>query len=74
MEKQLFDWDGWDVIDTMCFAFYDVVLRQSLGDYEIGRTFGLANLDLSKGILELYTNTGDREPAATFKLELKVVR
>ena len=54
MESQLFDWDGWDILDTAAFIFYKVKLKQRIGEFEVGSLFSSANIDFQTGKLELY--------------------
>jgi hypothetical protein len=33
LELQIFDSESWDVIDTMCFHFYNCTLKVQVGEY-----------------------------------------
>ena len=46
MEKELFDWEQFDVIDEVFYIYYDVTRKLD------GKKFDFANLDLNEGILE----------------------
>jgi hypothetical protein len=39
IERQLFDWDGWDQVDTFALQFYNVVLKVPIGEFEVGHKF-----------------------------------
>lgn len=54
MEKQLFDWNGWDQHDTAAFAFYNVVLKVAIGEYPAGAKFKYAFVNYETGTLQLY--------------------
>lgn len=53
MEKQLFDWDGWDIVDDMFFQFLAVVLKVKIGEFSPGEKFEYAGMDYEKGQLTL---------------------
>lgn len=53
MEKQLFEWDGWDQQDTMAFTFYKVKLIVDIGPFPAGSEFESADLDYGNGTLQL---------------------
>ncbi len=60
MERELFDWEGWDG-ETDCMTFYEPVLKVQIGDYPPGTKFDHAVL-LHKegyGILQL-CNLGEK--------------
>lgn len=54
MEKQLFDWTGWDQQGTASFSFYNVVLKVDVGPFKTGKKFGSAFVDYENGLLALY--------------------
>lgn len=76
MEKELFDWEGWDG-DMKCITFLPKSPIQ-LGDYPIGTKFDGAAIMQDKGILEFYKagvkkdNYTPSEVAASFQLGLVV--
>lgn len=72
MEKQLFDWAGWDQADTAAFTFYKVKLKVQIGRHKPGKKFSMAFVDYEKGILELYA-TVDTTIAEEFKLALTLL-
>ena len=71
MEKQLFDWNGWDQSDTATFLYYNIILKVKIGSYDIGTKFESACIDYENGTLAFY-NT-DELPVALFRLKLEVV-
>ena len=72
MERQLFDWNGWDQQDTASFTFYDVELKVQIGKQTPGTKFSSALIDFQTGELSLYRDDRDEYPCANFKLELLV--
>jgi hypothetical protein len=53
MEKLLFDWCEWEVLDTMVFLFTEPKLVVNIGPYEIGEVFEYATVDYGYGTLTL---------------------
>ena len=54
MEKEYFDWDGWDQMEIMDFLFYNVKFVKDLGCFKKGEEFGSLILSYEKGIIEAY--------------------
>lgn len=52
MEKQLFDWDGWDG-DQECMTFYNPVLKVRIGKHSVGIKFDSATILFAKSKLQL---------------------
>lgn len=72
MERELFDWEGWDQQDTMDFTFYNVTLKVPVGPFPAGEKFDSALIAFNTGVLKLYRHADDETPAAQFKLRLTV--
>jgi len=53
LEKQLFDWDGWDEGGPMDLMFYNVVLKVPVGEFPAGEKFEFANFGGETSILQL---------------------
>jgi len=70
LETQLFSWDGWDLIDTGDFSFYDVTLKIKIGDYEVGTKFDAVAFMTSTSKLEFYDKNG--QVMSTHKLKITV--
>jgi len=70
MEKQLFDWEGWDDVDVACYQFYKVKLKVKIGNFEPNTEFDSAMVDYQKGLLCLYL----KEESYDFHLTLNVVQ
>jgi len=68
MEKELFDWEGWDIIDTSTFYFYNITLKRDIGSFKTGEQLAGAMVCYEEG--ELVLQNGDKEEM--FKLHLKV--
>lgn len=80
MEQKLFTWQVFDIVDTLCFQFYDIVLVRNIGKFEKGTEFDNAVLDFEHGILELWNEGnltqlevgGEISGIHKFELELHV--
>lgn len=70
MEKQLFDWEGWDELEVGDLWFHDVTLIRDIGPFKKGDKFLNAGVHFSTGLLQLFNEGND--PVAEFKLSLKV--
>jgi len=70
MEKQFFDWNDWDTIDTMSFQFYDCTLKQAIGKYEKGRVIESILIEFEESRMTFYDE--DNHVRDTFKLKLVV--
>lgn len=59
VEKALVkNWQGWDIINTDCFAFYDVELQPDLAEY-VGVNFApVISIDLLKMVATVYKKDG----------------
>lgn len=71
MEKQLFTCNGFDVLDTMSFAFYDCELKVPIGPYAAGTSVQSICLDYEMARIEIY-DRHDETPAWTGNLLLTV--
>ncbi len=59
MEKALFDWDRFDVQDTMVLQFYDCTLKVPIGGFTIGESIWSICVDFGRGTLELFDSAGE---------------
>lgn len=66
MEKQLFDWDGWDEADTAHLQFYGVKLKVDIGEFKAGEEFDVATINFQTGDFQLIRD----ESIWEFKLKL----
>lgn len=71
MEKQLFDWDGWDDLGTASFQFYNAVLKVPMGEFSIGDKFDTVSVDFQTGEISLY-RVGEN-PVFRGKLKLSLL-
>ena len=39
MEKDIFDWEGWDLVETQCMIFYQVVFEKDFGVFKKGEMY-----------------------------------
>lgn len=71
MEQTLFAWGGWDMIDTNCFMFYDIVMKDAELISRAGSFLAKdALVDYSDGTLRLYDAAGAE---LEFKLRLRFI-
>ena len=54
MEKQLFTWNGWDIMDTADFYFYGCELLVDIGEHKAGEKFKGIGVDYENGKLTLH--------------------
>lgn len=83
MEQELFCWKGWDG-DQECMSFYNVELKQAIGEFSAGTQFSGAQIsfvpeELNYGILQFYNEGKELEGGVTeidvvaeFKLHYRV--
>jgi hypothetical protein len=71
MEKALFDWDGFDQIDTFVFLFMDCVPKVQLGPFVAGQMVNSISIDFEKGEIHIYD--GKEEPSWSGKVGLVLV-
>ena len=69
MEKQIFEYEGYDLVDDMCSIFYDCKLKIDFSSYKVGDEFSTISVDFEKGIMELYE---DNEILSSHELLLSV--
>lgn len=69
MENQLFEWKGWDEIDTMAFYFYDCTLKKQVGKFKAGNHFDSIAMMYDKAIIQLERGG---EVVGTYELVLRV--
>lgn len=70
MEKELFDWDNWDQLDTGCFQFYPCTLKVDIGNQEAGAIIPVITINIEKGFIQLNSESGD--VIETLKLHFRV--
>lgn len=68
MERQLFSWENWDMIDTMAIRFEDVKLKVQIGDFPAGTQFECATIDFDIGLLRLINGKESFEYKLAFQL------
>jgi hypothetical protein len=67
--KELFDFEGWDELDTMAWVFYSCRFKAPPGEIDV--LVESVVLNLEKGTAALYDD-GDEEPFAIFRLSLQM--
>lgn len=56
MEKQLFTWDNFDVVDTMMFQFYACTLVVPIGIFPAGYKAPIISLDYEHALITIFTD------------------
>jgi hypothetical protein len=51
MEKEWFDWESWDELDTVCSLFINCTLKRDIGPFKTGKKFDCITVDYSQGFL-----------------------
>jgi hypothetical protein len=69
MEHQLFTWDGWDVMQTGDFQFYDVTLLVQIGEHPVGTKFPAAFLIGTQSMVVLMN---DKDEEFAYPIQLSV--
>lgn len=69
MEKTLFDWKDWDLIDTLVFCFYNCNLKIPIGKFAAGCEVGCIVMDYEKGIMVI-SDYEDNEYKFTLNLQI----
>jgi hypothetical protein len=70
MEKQLFNWDAFDIITDDILVFYGCTLGVDIGKHKVGIQLDSISINYATGILEMYN--GDGTVISTHQLELKI--
>ncbi len=58
MEEQLFSWESFDVLDTMCFVFYKVKTKIKILSWDVGTSFDYAEVNYHDGTVEFGQDEG----------------
>lgn len=61
LERQIFDWEGWDQFDTTGLNFYNVTLKVPVGEFPAGTKFSSADVDFGRSVMSLYVEDGPRD-------------
>lgn len=57
MFDAIFEYNGWDQIDTMIFTFYECTIVIDIGQHKMGSNFDTICMDYQKGTLTLQRDT-----------------
>ncbi len=58
MERQLFDWANWDVIDEGSYQFYDCVFKVDFGPFKAGQKCDEIVVDYQNGFMQYFDKDG----------------
>jgi len=53
VERDLFDWSGWDLVTDTILQFYGCVLKVPIGAFGVGDMVPIIVVDFENGILQL---------------------
>ena len=54
MQKHLFLFNDWDIVDTFVFSFYEAVLIKDIGEFKTGDEFSYITLNYDAGFIEFH--------------------
>lgn len=69
MEKQIFDWEDWNNLDTAAFQFIDCTIKEDFGPLKKGETYQSISVDFENGFLEAFN---EEKPLIKVNLKLTV--
>lgn len=69
MEKELFQYDSLDFLDSLIIQFYDCTLNKDLCGFTKGTEFPLITMDYENSAVEFYQTEDDENPVK-FKMSL----
>lgn len=72
MEKQLFNFVEFDVLDTAVFQFYEITLNQDIEEFVIGDKFNAAIVDYEHATMTLYRGEDKWKYKLTFLVGSKL--
>lgn len=58
MEREFFNWDGYDQPGDWALQFYDVEFIKEIGPFKIGDKFDCVVIDFERGVMESYDREG----------------
>lgn len=70
LERQLFEWNGWDLIESGTFIFYNVKLKCPIGQFPVDAEFHSAIVDYRTSQLHLYPSAD--ETFHTFEMKISI--
>lgn len=80
MESELFEFGGLDG-DCVVMSYYDVTLKQKMGEFEVGTKFDMATINFEKGWLSLYQVSENEQRIAPeqvlvgrYQMQLNIVK
>lgn len=75
MERDLFDWSGWDLLDDALLQFYGCVLKVPIREFKVGDTVPSIIVNFESGTLSLYDagRVGKSELISDHKVRMVLV-
>lgn len=68
MERKLFDWEDYDILDTLVIHFYNCKLKKDIVVFKAGSEIDCITLDYDKGLITLQ----DGDEICTYELSLQI--
>ena len=68
MERKLFDWEDYDILDTLVIHFYNCKLKKDIVEFKAGSEIDYITLDYDKGLITLQ----DGDEICTYELSLQI--
>lgn len=72
MEKEFFEYEDWDPLDTLVLCFYNCILLKQIGIFPPGTYVASITMDYEKGYISIYKNIEDSDTEYKYKLKLSI--
>lgn len=69
MERDLFEWSAWDLVNDTMLQFYGCTLKVSIGEFKVGDLVPVILVDFENGILQVL----DREKTLSSEHKVRMV-
>lgn len=69
MERKLFDWEDYDIIDTLILQFYNCKLKEDIAEFKAGSEIDCITMDYDNGLISLQ----DKDVSVTHTLSLTIL-
>lgn len=64
MERELFTWKDWDVVEEGISVFEDCILLVAIGEHPVGEKIDMIVINSEKGVIFIYKNKVMNDPDA----------
>lgn len=69
MEERLFDWEEYDIIDTLIMQFYNCKLKEDIIEFKAGTEIDCITLDYDRGLITLQ----DKDKICTYNIKITIL-